>query len=77
MIGLRAAIRQDPDLRCSVWLILQLHDEIILELPENLTDRVATLIRVVMENVIPTASVPFTTNIKIGREGLGDMEPLE
>jgi DNA polymerase I-like protein with 3'-5' exonuclease and polymerase domains len=75
MIGLRAHIRHDPELRASVWLSLQLHDEIILELPTRLIPRVSQLVRDVMEHVIPTASLPFTTNIKIGK-GLGSMATM-
>lgn len=66
MIALRERIREDPLLRPCVWLIMQLHDEIVVELPTRLFHVVSQLIRSVMENIIPTASIPFTINIKVG-----------
>lgn len=77
MIALRMELRHDAELRDSVWLVLQLHDEIILELPSRLLPRVAALVRRVLENIIPGRSLPFTTNIKIGRQGLADMETMQ
>lgn len=76
MIALRCAIHADPLLRSCVFLILQLHDEIIVELPARLSSHVQQVVRSAMESVIPDASVPFTTNIKLGVE-LGNMQAVK
>ena len=76
MIELSRALADDPDLRPHVWLQMQLHDEIILELPARLCPRVAALVKSVMEHIIPDALVPFPTNIKIGVRSLGQLETM-
>lgn len=76
MIGLSRALGEDADLRPHVWLQLQLHDEIILELPARLCTRVAALVREVMEHIIPDALVPFPINIKVGGRSLGQLDPM-
>ncbi len=76
MVTLAGRLRDDPVLRPLVSLQLQLHDEIILELPRRLVPAVAALVRDAMEHVIPDSAVPFPTNIKCGRN-LGDMQSIE
>ncbi len=46
-------------------LILQVHDELILESPENETERAKTLLRDEMENVM-RLSVPLTVDVNVG-----------
>jgi len=78
MVALARTIRARPDLHPFVALQLQLHDEIVLELPRRLAPQVAQLVRDVMEHVIPPAQahVPFPINLKLG-ESLGDMLPYD
>ena len=73
MIGLSRYIRSLPSLRPSVWLVLQLHDEIVLELPRRLAAEVEDVVRQVMSQVMPESDVPFPMNIKMGNT-LGHME---
>ena len=75
MIGLSRHIRSTPSLHGSVWLVMQLHDEIVLELPERLTHEVAEAVRSVMENIIPESGVAFPVHIKIGH-AMGSMHDL-
>ena len=47
-------------------LILQVHDELIIECPEEEGERVARLLRDCMENVL-TLSVPLVAEVKTGK----------
>lgn len=47
-------------------LVLQVHDELIIEAPERFADELAKLLRNEMENVIAT-SVPLTVEVKTGK----------
>jgi DNA polymerase-1 len=77
MVALARSLRQRPELHPFVVLALQLHDEIVIELPRRLAQPVAALVREAMEHVIArgSAHVPFPINLKIG-ESLGDMQPF-
>lgn len=76
MISLSRHIRSTPSLHGSVWLVMQLHDEIVLELPERLKHEVAAAVHAVMENVIPTSEVAFPVHIKVG-SALGSMHDMQ
>ena len=62
MIAVDRALREE-DLRAK--LILQVHDELIVEAPEDEAERVRELLRRCMEGVV-TLSVPLKTDISIG-----------
>ncbi len=47
-------------------LIMQVHDELIIEAPENEAERVAVLLKETMENACEMA-VPFTVDVKYGK----------
>jgi len=76
MVALAIAIRSDPLLSPLVVVLLQLHDEIIVELPRRLVPQVAALVRRSMEHTISDAEVPFPVTIAVGRN-LGDMHEIE
>lgn len=76
MIRIHQELQDQADLRATVRIALQLHDEIILELPKRLAGRVAQLLRVGMEAIIQPAHVPFPINIKCGDQ-LGAMTPID
>ena len=64
-----AMIRVDRALReqkLRARLILQVHDELIVETPEDETERVRALLRECMEGVM-RLSVPLRTDISVGR----------
>jgi len=50
-------------------LILQVHDELVLEVPEQAIDGVATIVRRVMEK-IHTLAVPLVVDLRAGRNWL-------
>lgn len=63
----KAMRRVTPALResgLSAKLLLQVHDELILELPESEADKTAEVVRNVMENVFPL-SVPLIAEVGI------------
>ena len=62
MIRVHAALR-DEGLRAR--LILQVHDELIVEAPEDEVERVCALVQSCMEGVM-TLSVPLKTDISVG-----------
>lgn len=48
-------------------LLLQVHDELLLEVPDDELDEVTKLVREVMEHVYPELSVPLEVGISSGR----------
>ncbi len=54
----------DDDDPCRI--LLQLHDEIVLEVDEQHFDRVAAIVAKCMESAVQSASIPFLVNIKRG-----------
>ena len=48
-------------------LLLQVHDELLLEVPDDELDEVTKLVRQVMEHVYPELSVPLEVGISSGR----------
>jgi DNA polymerase-1 len=48
-------------------MLLQVHDELLLETPDDELDEVKTLVREVMEGVYPELSVPLEVGISTGR----------
>jgi DNA polymerase I len=68
MVRLHTALRE-RGLRSR--LILQVHDELVLEAPDDEVDVVAALVREVMENAY-TMTVPLQVDVKVGSHW-GDM----
>jgi DNA polymerase I len=64
MIRIDAMIRQ-RDLKSK--MTLQVHDELLLEVPEDEIDRMRSLVREQMENVHPSLSVPLMVEIGVGQ----------
>ena len=59
----------------SAKLLLQVHDELILELPKAELPQTAALVKQVMENAY-TLSIPVTTDARSGASW-GELEPVE
>ena len=49
-------------------MLLQVHDELIFEVPENELTQTAQLVRKVMENAT-TLAIPLSTEAKVGKSG--------
>jgi len=62
MIHLAAAL---PPSGLQARLLLQVHDELILEVPESELSQTAALVQQVMENAYPL-SIPLATEAKVG-----------
>jgi DNA polymerase I len=63
-----AMIRIDERIRTdlqSVRMTLQIHDELVFEVPESLLDSASDMIREGMETAYPL-NLPLTTKIKTG-----------
>jgi DNA polymerase-1 len=71
MIRLAARL-QDGGFRAR--LLLQVHDELVLEVPRDEVDRLAPVVRETMETALPL-DVPLTVDIKVG-DGWESMTPL-
>jgi len=56
-------------------LLLQVHDELILEVPKAELTQTAALVKQVMENAY-SMSVPITTDARSGASW-GELEPME
>ena len=56
-------------------MILQVHDELVFEVPEKETKKVAELVKEVMENTFPL-SVPLLVELKVGKDW-GNMKILK
>ncbi len=72
-----AMIRLDERLREGGFrarLLLQVHDELLLEAPEDEVDRLVPVLRETMEGALPL-SVPLTVDVKVGRSWEG-MTPV-
>jgi DNA polymerase-1 len=72
MIALDAALR---DLKLKSQMILQVHDELVFEVPEEEMDLMTGLVRAHMEHAM-TLSVPLRVEIKAGRDWYST-EPVE
>lgn len=59
----------------SAMMLLQVHDELIFELPAEELQEVASMVKGIMENVYPL-SVPLTVELKAGRDWY-HLSPLE
>jgi DNA polymerase-1 len=57
------------DRKLGSRMLLQVHDELVLEVPEEETDEVSALVRKVMENVHPL-EVPLKVDVALGRSWL-------
>jgi DNA polymerase-1 len=71
MIALDAAL---DDLHLGTRMILQVHDELVFEVPDNELDLAASLVRTHMEQAYPL-SVPLKVEVKVGRDWYST-EPL-
>jgi DNA polymerase-1 len=63
MIRVRDRLRRE---QLGARMILQVHDELLLEVPEKETDRTREVVRAEMENVYKLA-VPLVVDVGIGR----------
>jgi len=62
MIKLHEELKNDT----QVHMVLQIHDELIFELPEDRIEKVQPLVHDIMENIIQL-SIPLRVNIEIGK----------
>ncbi len=62
MIKIQLALKEER----IAHMVLQIHDELIFELPEENAPRVEEIVRSIMEN-ITTLSVPLIVNIAVGK----------
>ena len=72
-----AMIRLDERLRAGGFRarpLLQVHDELLLEVPRDEVDRLVPLLRETMEGALPL-DVPLTVDIKVG-DDWESMTPL-
>ncbi len=58
----------------SARMLLQVHDELVLEVPRSEVDATAPILREVMENALKL-DVPLTVDVKVGDDWEG-MRPL-
>ena len=73
MIEVRKRLANGPKLIAdSTKLILQVHDELVLEVKKESAEEVADLVKNIMENVV-TLRVPVKVGISINR-GWGEMK---
>ncbi|MBA3823540.1 MAG: DNA polymerase I, partial [Ktedonobacterales bacterium] len=72
MISLDAALL---DLKMRSRMILQVHDELVLEVPDDEIDLAANIVRAHMENAMQL-SVPLRVEVKVGRDWYST-EPME
>ncbi|HEX7456054.1 MAG TPA: DNA polymerase, partial [Candidatus Nanoarchaeia archaeon] len=56
-------------------MILQVHDELVFEIPEDELKQVAPIIKQIMETAFPL-SVPLVVELKVGKNW-GQMKPLK
>jgi DNA polymerase-1 len=57
-------------------VVLQVHDELILEVERSAMGSVVAIVRKSFEDVLPDAPIPFKVNVKVG-DRLGALSPLE
>lgn len=62
MIKLYQVLESEP----GVKMVLQIHDELIFELPEDIVENIRPLIHDIMENIVQL-SIPLKVNIEIGK----------
>jgi DNA polymerase I len=53
--------------RLQSKMTLQVHDELVFEVPENEVDEMRSLVREQMENVHPALLVPLMVEIGVGK----------
>jgi DNA polymerase-1 len=63
MIKIHEAMKNDKELG---FMILQIHDELIFEVPDHSLKKMTTLVQQIMETIVPL-SVPLTVNVSIGK----------
>lgn len=68
MIQIDAALRARPELKTK--LILQVHDELLFDVPRNEVDTVRDIIKHQMETALPGLSVPIVVEIGVGENWL-------
>ncbi len=72
MIAVYHALKQEKLLGTHVWMTLQIHDELVLEVEEKYAKQVAHIVKEQME-VIATLKVPIEVGVEIG-DRWGDMK---
>lgn len=72
MIKIQESLAQN---NCKTQMILQVHDELVFDVPKKELHQIVRLVRAGMEDVI-TLAVPVEAHIETGENWL-DMEPLE
>ena len=65
MIEVYKYITNDERIAANVRMLLQVHDEIILEVKEDLAEEVGEKVKEIMENVYKL-KVPLMVDVKIG-----------
>jgi DNA polymerase-1 len=70
MIQIARQLGMDPD----VQILLQVHDELVLEVPENSVHDVASRVRTIMDQTY-ALSVPLIVDAKIG-DNWAEMEKI-
>jgi DNA polymerase-1 len=74
-LAMIALQQQMEDLNLNSRLILQVHDELVLETPDDEVDLVAELVSGAMRNAL-VLSVPIQVEMKLGRNWY-DVKPRE
>jgi DNA polymerase-1 len=72
MIAIQAGL---PKISPQSKLILQVHDELVLEVPKNDEKKVANFIKTSMENIY-TLTVPLVVDIESG-DNWGNLEKIK
>jgi len=62
-----AMIEVDKRLPASAKMLLQIHDSLIIEVPEKEAERVGEMVKDIMENVYTKLSVKLKADISIGK----------
>jgi len=70
MIAVHKALKQFN----NAHLLLQVHDELVFEMPEETVNTIAPVIKKIMESVV-TLSAPIVVDLKAG-PNWGEMAPL-
>jgi DNA polymerase-1 len=64
MLKADAALKKHPELEAA--LLLQVHDELILECPEKTAEKTADLVKKTMESAV-NLNVPLRASVEIGK----------
>ena len=64
MVALYRELEKEPSLKASI--LLQVHDELVLEAPEDKAEKVASIVKKTMENVVQL-SIPLDVAVGVGK----------